>query len=189
MGANAILMTLTGRGKAAWRADSNGTAGNPISNIAGTEIGVTVRGANSNNTTDVTDATADITNNHIQGIVSVSAQAIVFAADFLTTTTDAPHLKGTISNNVISGQDGEGITALATPGSSASVDVDIHHNTVSAPNCGGCNRFGITAQVGTSSANTTGNPAMCLNIHDNTAAGSGVNTGIGIRKKTASYVF
>jgi uncharacterized repeat protein (TIGR01451 family) len=182
VGANAILMTLTGAGQANWLADSNGTVGNPISNIAGTEIGVTVRGANA-------VATCDITNNHITGIVSVNAQAIVFAADFHTLTSDAPQLKGTISGNVITGQDGEGIQVLATAGSTAHIDATVTNNSITAPNCGGCNRFGMTAQVGSSSANTTGAPSMCLDMRNNSVAGSGVNTGIGIRKKTAAYVF
>jgi hypothetical protein len=182
MNTNAILMTLTGKGQANWLADSNGTVGQPIANIGGTEIGVTVRGVNPT-------ATCDITNNRIVGITNVAAQAIAFAADFLTTATDAPQLSGTIIGNNISGQDGEAIQALATPGSTAHVDVSIKNNTTTAPNCGGCNRFGITAQVGTSSATITGAPSMCLDMSGNTAAGSGVNTGIGIRKKTAAYVF
>ena len=182
IGANAILMTLTGAGQANWLCDSNGTAGNPISNVAGTEIGTTVRGASA-------VATCDITNNWITGITSVNAQAIAFAADFHTLVTDAPQLSGIISGNHVSGQDGEAIQALATPGSTAHVDVSIKNNVTTAPNCGGCNRFGITAQVGTSSATTTGAPSMCLDMSGNTAAGSGVNTGIGIRKKTAAYVF
>jgi VCBS repeat-containing protein len=182
MNTNAILCTLTGNGQAGWKIDNNGTVANPIANIGGTEIGVAVRGVGS-------VASADVTNNHIQGMTSLSAQAIAFAADFLTATTDAPTLTGIISGNIVNGQDGEGIQALATAGSSAHVGVSILNNQIAAPTCGGCNRFGITAQVGTSSATVTGNPSMCLKISGNTAAGSGVNTGIGIRKKTAGYVF
>jgi len=182
MNSNAILMTLIGSGQANWLADSNGTLAQPITNIGGTEIGVTVRGANPT-------VTCDITNNRIVGITSVNAQAIAFAADSQSAPTDAPQLSGTISGNIISGQDGEGIQALAAPGSTAHVDVSIKNNVTTAPSCGGCNRFGITAQVGSSSGNTTGAPSMCLDMSGNTAAGSGVNTGIGIRKKTAAYVF
>jgi hypothetical protein len=182
MNTNAILMTLTGKGQANWLADSNGTVAQPIANIGGAEIGVTLRGVNP-------IANCDITNNRIVGITNVAAQGIAFAADFLTATTDAPQLFGTIIGNNISGQDGQAIQVLATPGSSAHIDVAVKNNITTAPNCGGCNRFGITAEVGSSSANTTGAPSMCLDMSGNTAAGSGVNTGIGIRKKTAAYVF
>ncbi|HVS82561.1 MAG TPA: hypothetical protein VHE60_12595, partial [Pyrinomonadaceae bacterium] len=182
MNTNAILMTLTGKGQANWLADSNGTVGQPITNIGGAEIGVTIRGVNPT-------ATCDITNNRIVGITASAAQGIAFAADFLTLTTDAPQLSGTIIGNNISGQDGEAIQVLATPGSSAHIDVSVKNNTTTAPNCGGCNRFGITAEVGSSSGTTTGAPSMCLNMSGNTAGGSGVNPGIGIRKKTAAYVF
>ncbi|MEY2494848.1 MAG: large repetitive protein [Verrucomicrobiota bacterium] len=182
MNTNAIIMTLTGKGQANWLADSNGTQAQPITNIGGAEIGVTVRGVSST-------ANCDITNNRIVGITNASAQGIAFAGDYLTATTDAPQLSGTIIGNNISGQDGEAIQVLATPGSSAHLDVSVKNNITTAPNCAGCNRFGITAEVGSSSATITGAPSMCLDMSGNTAAGSGVNPGIGIRKKTAAYVF
>jgi hypothetical protein len=177
MGANAILMTLTGAGQANWLANGNGTAANPIANIAGTEIGVTVRGPSPT-------ATCDITNNRIQGITSVGAQAIVFAADYQINPGEAPLLTGTISGNVVSGQDGEGITVLATSQSAAVVKATVANNTIAAPNCSGCNRFGMTINSGLSNITTGGNPSVCVKLTGNTSAGSGVDTGIGIRRRS-----
>jgi len=175
MNTNAILMTLSGAGQANWLADSNGTAANPITNVGGAEIGVSIAGATA-------VATADVTNNHIQGITSSGAQAIAYSASFQIANTEAPQLTGTISGNTVSGQDGVGIQVLAT-NSNASISVSVLNNTVSAPNCGGCNRYGIRADSG--SSNTTGvNPNVCLNISGNTSAGSGLNTGIGITRRT-----
>jgi hypothetical protein len=186
MNTNAILMTLTGAGQANWLADSNGTVADPIANIGGTEIGVTIRGASA-------VATCDITNNHIQGIVNVGADAIAYAADFNTLNTDAPQLTGTISGNVISGQDGVGIYVLATTNSNAVVNAAVLNNNVGAPNCSGCNRFAIRADSGSGNPSVAGVAAtVCLDISGNTATGSGVDTGIGIRRAsngTASYIF
>jgi hypothetical protein len=183
MNTNAILCTLTGNGQAGWKITNNGTVANPIANVGGTEIGVTVRGV-------APVASCDITNNHIQGMVSVNATAIAYGADFLSAPTDAPQLSGTISGNVVSGQDGQGIMALATVNSTAHISVAILNNTISAPNCGGCNRFGMSAAVGNGSGNPASpTPSMCLDIRNNTVAGSGVNPGIGIRKAVAAYPF
>jgi hypothetical protein len=186
MGANAILGTLTGGGQAAWNIENNGTQANPITNIAGAEIGITVRGASA-------VATADIKNNYIVGITSVGAQGIAYATDFQTTNSETPHLSGTISGNTITGQDGVGIQALATSNNNGALQVSILNNNVSAPTCGGCNRFGIRVDSGSGNPAVSGvAPTVCLDLSGNTSAGSGVNTGIGLTRRsnaTASYTF
>jgi hypothetical protein len=178
LGANAVLGTLFGAGHAAWKIDSNGTAGNPITNVCGTAIGVNVEGASAN-------ATADITNNHIVGFPCAGAQAISFGATFFSAGTDAPTLSGTISGNVISNQDGNGIIVLAGSNSKATVNVSVVNNSATAPNCAGCNRFGMLMDSGSAAqTDVTNAPTVCLKMTGNTSAGSGVDTGIGITKRT-----
>ncbi len=121
MGANAILGTLfdKGSGTAHWTIDNN-----TISNIAGTEIGIGIEG-----TSPV--AKADITNNHIGGIVSVGAQAIAISTTYLIAPgSDAPTLSSTISGNTISGQDGVGIQVLATSDNNGTINASILNNNV-----------------------------------------------------------
>ena len=170
---NAVLATLTGNGQAHWKIDNN-----TASLVGGTYIGVTIRGV-------APVAQADITNNNLTGMVSANAQTIAYAVDFLSLSTDHPTLSGTISNNTITSQDGEGIQALATSGSSGILNVSIVNNSMTAPNCSGCNRFGMTFNAGLS-ATVTGTPTVCAKVSGNTAAGSGVDTGIGFRKRTGT---
>ncbi|HEX3528831.1 MAG TPA: Ig-like domain-containing protein [Thermoanaerobaculia bacterium] len=178
MGANAVLATLFGSGQAAWKIDNNN-----ISNTAGTEIGVNVEGANP-------VATCDVTNNVIAGIVSVGAQAISYGATFNTLSTDAPQLSGKITGNTVTGQDGNGLIVLAGSNSNASVSATITGNSFAAPNCGGCNRFGVLLDSGSATATVAGvHPSLCVNISGNTAAGSGVDSGIGLTQRRSDYVF
>ena len=179
LNANAVLGTLFGAGQAAWKIDSNGTAANPIQNVCGTAIGVSIQGPS-------VIATADITNNHIVGFPCVGAQAISYSATYFSAPTDAPTLSGTISGNVISGQDGNGIIVLAFNNSKATVNASILNNNIGTPNNAG-NEFGILVASGSSSQTDPANaPTVCMNMQGNTSAGSGVDTGIGIRKRTPS---
>jgi large repetitive protein len=178
VGANAVLATLFGSGQAAWKIDNNN-----VSNIAGTEIGVNVEGASP-------AATCDVTNNVIAGIVSVGAQAISYGATFDTLSSDAPSLSGKITGNTVTGQDGNGLIVLAGSNSNASVSATITGNSFTAPNCGGCNRFGILLDSGSATATVAGvHPSLCVNISGNTSAGSGVDSGIGMTERRSDYVF
>ncbi|RYE01832.1 MAG: hypothetical protein EOP50_01330, partial [Sphingobacteriales bacterium] len=144
MNTNGVLATLTGNGQAAWKIDNN-----TMSKIAGSQIGCSVRGVAPN-------ATCDITNNSITGMTSLNAQAIAYAVDFLAASTDAPQLTGTISGNTITGQDGVGIQALATSNNNGVLNVTIKNNNVAAPNCGGCNRYGIRVDAGGTNPSVAG---------------------------------
>jgi hypothetical protein len=178
MGANAVLATLFGSGQAAWIIDNNN-----ITNTAGTEIGVNVEGANP-------VATCDVTNNVITGIVSVGAQAISYGATFNTLSTDAPQLSGKITGNSVTGQDGNGLIVLAGSNSNASVSATITGNSIAAPNCSGCNRFGMLLDSGSATATVAGvHPSLCVNVSGNTVAGSGVDSGIGLTQRRNDYVF
>src|SRR5205814_35221 len=170
MNTNAILCTLSGNGQAAWS-----VTGNTASLVGGTYIGVTVIGV-------APVATADIKNNILNGMTSSSAQTISYAVDFLSASTDHPTLSGMISGNQISGQDGEGILALAKSACSGNLSVTVTGNSITAPNCGGCNRFGLEVASGFSTT-VTGTPTVCAKVSGNTSAGSGINTGIAWLKR------
>jgi hypothetical protein len=171
MNTNAVLCTLAGNGQAGWIINNN-----TASLVGGSYIGVNIAGV-------APVASCNITNNHLTGMISSNASTIAFDSDFLTASTDHPTLTGTISGNVITAQDGEGIQALVTSGSSGSMSVSITGNSIAAPTCAGCNRFGMTFNSGLS-ATVTGTPSLCAKVSGNTSAGSGIDTGIGFRKRT-----
>jgi hypothetical protein len=177
LGTNGILVAATGKGQANFDVSSNGTVANPLANIAGFGIGVSVRGA-------VTVA-ANVTNNVLAPNNTFASPAISVGADNLFGITDAPDLTSTISNNTISQSDGNGI--LATVRNSNGIGrFKIQNNTVAAPLSGV--RPGIRVDSGTASGNTT----VCLNMSGNTSAGSGGSQGLGLRKQgtvTATNAF
>ncbi len=168
LGTNGILVAATGKGQANFDVSSNGTVANPLANIAGFGIGVSVRGA--------VTVEADVTNNILAPNNTFASPAISVGADNLFGVTDAPDLTSTISNNTISQSDGNGI--LATVRNSNGIGrFKIQNNTVAAPLTGV--RPGIRVDSGTASGNTT----VCLNISGNTSAGSGSSQGLGLRKQ------
>ena len=83
----------------------------------------------------------------------------------------------TANGNTISQTDGNGILAVAR-GSSGTLKIKIQNNTVAAPLPG--NREGNRINAGNASSL---DDAVCLNISGNTSDGSGVATGIGLRKQ------
>ncbi|HEX4961739.1 MAG TPA: IPTL-CTERM sorting domain-containing protein [Thermoanaerobaculia bacterium] len=177
LGTNGILVSATGKGQANFDVSSNGTVANPLANIAGFGIGVSVRGA--------VTVVADVTNNVLAPNNTFASPGISVGADSLFAVTDAPDLTSTISNNNISQSDGNGI--LATVRNSNGIGrYKIQNNTVAAPLSGV--RPGIRVDSGTASGNTT----VCLNMSGNTSAGSGGSQGLGLRKQgtvTATNAF
>ncbi len=168
LGTNGILVAATGKGQANFDVSSNGTVANPLANIAGFGIGVSVRGA--------VTVEANVTNNILAPNNTFASPAISVGADNLFGVTDAPDLTSTISNNTISQSDGNGI--LATVRNSNGIGrFKIQNNTVAAPLTGV--RPGIRVDSGTASGNTT----VCLNMSGNTSAGSGGSQGLGLRKQ------
>src|SRR5262249_45304682 len=103
-----------------------------------------------------------------------------------------PDLTLTVTNNTISGTDGNGVL-LVGRGTSAgdlnghSLKLKIAGNNVGASvNTGGSAREGIRVDAGNASS---ADDAVCLNISGNTSAGSNGAGGIGLRKQgTAATV-
>ena len=168
MATNAILASITGIGQGNFDVSGNGTALQPLANIAGTGIAI--------NTTGLTNVTANVSNNFVAARNSFASNGIAAAADRFFTVTDAPVLNVTISGNTVTLNDGTGIMAVAR-NSAAIMNAKIVNNTVAAPLTGV--RQGIRVDSGTAAGNTQ----VCLNISGNTSAGSGGATGIGLRKQ------
>ncbi|MGB8858333.1 MAG: Ig-like domain-containing protein, partial [Ilumatobacteraceae bacterium] len=88
-----------------------------------------------------------------------------------------PNLTLTVTNNVITDTDGNGIL-LVGRSTSGIAKLKIQNNTVAAP-LGGV-RPGIRVDAGNAAS---ADDAVCLNISGNTSAGSGGSQGIGLRKQ------
>jgi len=168
IGINAITANFTGVGQGNFDVSGNGTAGSPISNVAGTAISHSVLGP--------ATVTASINNNVVNAGNSFGAQGIGVGADALFGATDAPVVDVAISGNTIAGTDGNGILAVAR-GSAATLRAKVQNNTVAAPLTGV--RPGIRVDAGSAA----GNVSVCLNISGNASAGSGGSRGIGLRKQ------
>ena len=87
----------------------------------------------------------------------------------------------TINNNTIRNSDGNGILAVAR-GNNGTLNVKIKNNNVDAPL--DAVRPGIRVDAGNTTAGTDSD--VCLDISDNTSAGSGGSQGIGLRKQGTS---
>src|SRR5258708_14476142 len=100
-----------------------------------------------------------------------------------------PALTLTVTNNTISGTDGNGIL-LVGRGTSGTAKFKIADNTVSAPvNVGGIASEGIRVDAGNASS---ANDSVFLNIYGNTSAGRNGAARIAVRKQgtnPASNVF
>ncbi|MBV9602565.1 MAG: hypothetical protein JOZ87_37690, partial [Chloroflexi bacterium] len=91
-----------------------------------------------------------------------------------------PDLTLTVTNNSISGTDGNDIL-LVGRGTSGTANLKIAGNTVAAPvNAGGTAREGIRVDAGNA---TSANDTVCLNMSGNTSAGSNGAAGLGVRKQ------
>jgi hypothetical protein len=91
-----------------------------------------------------------------------------------------PNLTLTVTNNTISGTDGNGIL-LVSRGTSGTAKLKIADNNVSAPvNAGGVAAEGIRVDAGNAAS---ANDSVFLNIFGNTSAGSNGAGGIGLRKQ------
>jgi hypothetical protein len=168
LGGNGILVSLRGSGQGNFDISNNGTVANPITNVAGIGIATSVFGPMT--------VTTNVNNNVVVANNTFGSQGILAGIDNHFGLTDAGTLTATITNNTVSGTDGNGIYALAR-NSSATLKVKIQNNTVAAP-LGGV-RPGIRIDSGSASGNTT----VCLNISSNTSAGSGGAQGLGLRKQ------
>jgi hypothetical protein len=170
LGGNGIIVSLRGSGQGNFDISNNGTVATPITNVAGIGIATSVFGPMT--------LTVNVNNNVVVANNTFGSQGILAGIDNHFGLTDAGTLNATITNNNVSGTDGNGIYALAR-NSSATLKAKIQNNIVAAP-LGGV-RPGIRVDSGSASGNTT----VCLNISGNTSAGSGGSQGLGLRKQGA----
>ena len=179
IGTNAIVFAINGptpalRSRANINISNNGTLANPISNVGGTAIGMSVFGN--------TDAVAVVNNNVVSPNNSVGSQGIGGGIGRTIATSDTPNLELTVNNNTISNTDGNGILMVARE-ASGTFDLTIKNNNVAKP-LGGI-RPGIRVDAG----GATGlDDAICLDISGNISEGSGDPAsskapGIGLRKQ------
>jgi hypothetical protein len=169
MGTSAIIAAVSGKGQGSFDISSNGTAANPLTNVAGTAI---LCGGNGNTTSTFT-----VSNNVIVANNTVASNGIGGGTGVTFGSSDTPDMAWTITNNNISATDGNGILAVAR-GGTGSLKVKIQNNTVATPLSGV--RQGIRVDAGNAASV---NDSVCLNISGNTSAGSGGATGIGLRKQ------
>lgn len=141
----------------------------PFANIAGTVIAV---GGNGSTTT-----TFDVENNVIAANNQFGSPGIAVGTGESAGIPSASVVNATINNNRVSGTDGNGILVAARQGA-GSVGASITANNVSAPI--GTNTYGIRVDAGNGAST---DDRVCLAINGNTTAGSGVATGIGLRKQ------
>jgi hypothetical protein len=169
LGTNAIETAVSPKGQGNFNISNNGTAGNPLTNVAGTGIALSCFG---NSTVK-----GVINNNVIVANNTVNSSGMAVGADTGFGFTDTPDLTATISNNTISGVQGNGILA-GHKSTNGTVRLTITGNNVAAPTAGA--RPGIRVDSGT---NLGGDTNVCLDIQNNTSAGSGSFPGIGVRKE------
>ncbi len=173
MGSNAIRASFNGQvGVSNFSITGNGTVGTPITHIQGQGISVFMGGSVTGTTT--------INNNVINALQTLAAGTQGMAVQI----DDGPAGLGTssadynvvITNNSVSGYEGNGIRAIARA-SLGKMDVTIQNNTVGAPSL--ANRNGIRIDSGSAAGDVT----LCLLMTGNASAGSGVNQGMGVRKQ------
>jgi methionine-rich copper-binding protein CopC len=148
------------------------TATGPITNIQGQGISVFAGGT--------ITGTATIDNNVIIANQTLGAgtQGLALQVDDgpAGLGTSAANYNTTITNNSVSNYEGNGIRVIARA-SLAILDATVNNNNVGIPILG--NRNAIRVDAGSA----TGDVTVCLAISGNTADGSGVNAGIGLRKQ------
>jgi methionine-rich copper-binding protein CopC len=148
------------------------TATGPITNIQGQGISVFAGGTITGTTT--------IDNNVIIANQTLGAgtQGLALQVDDgpAGLGTSAADYNATITNNAVSNYEGNGIRVIARA-SLAKLDVTVNNNNVGVPILG--NRNAIRVDSGSA----VGDTAICMAMSGNTADGSGVNAGIGLRKQ------
>ncbi|MBV8516272.1 MAG: tandem-95 repeat protein [Acidobacteria bacterium] len=177
MNTSAIMIQINGgnsgnRSQGNFNVSNNGTVANPLGNTDGTVILVGNNG--------YATMTGTISGNRIVANNTVASNGIGGGNGVSVGTSDTPLLTLTVSSNNISATDGNGIL-LVSRGVTGQANLTITSNTVAAPLSG--NREGIRVDAGNAASV---DDAVCLDIRSNTSAGSGVATGIGLRKQGTS---
>jgi len=169
MGGNAIAVATSGcNGQANFVITGNGTVGNPLTNFGG--LGISHFIAGSINATALIDGNVIVANN------TAGSAGIATQVDQACGVADAAQSVVVMTNNLVSATEGNGIRALARA-SNGTLNLTVEDNTVGASTL--ANRNGIRIDSGSAA----GDVSLCLRIADNISAGSGVSTGIGLRKQ------
>ncbi len=167
MGTSAIFAALSGRGSGAFD-----ISGNTLSNTS--REAVSLGGFGPSTTSFVVDG---------NGIDQSLAAGIDVRTGQTASTTEAPRVDATITNNTIANTDGPGILAAARD-ATGQLNARIQNNTVAAP----LGAFEPGIFVGAGSSTSTGD-RVCLDISGNTTAGSSATAGIGLRLQSGPNVF
>lgn len=179
MNLNCVRVELAGTGTGFVDVTANGTAGDPLTNVAGTCISVDAQGT--------FDLTTTIDNNVVVGAGMLpSALGIAGGADALPAWgAQAPGavLRATVTNNRVSQTGASGIYLLAN--TTSTVRTRIEGNTVGGP-VGGGGSYGIRVMAGINSSAT--NATVCAQIANNAATGGLTSSGdtaeaIGLREQ------
>jgi hypothetical protein len=172
IGTNGIETGMSGQGKAKFSITNNGTATTPIRHFKG--IGITSAGGN------FAQVVTIITNNFIDGSDNIFSSRGMSVGSQLGGLGATGSISAQITNNTINNTDGNGIFATVQ-NSSNTGNFIIQNNTVGAP------RSGSTVGIQVNSGSGVGNTTLCLDMANNTTAGSngvsGLPPGIGIRKQ------
>lgn len=170
LGTNCIAVQLGGHAQGNIEILNNGTSGNPLKFFKGNGIAFGCTG--------ITTITGKIDNNFMDGSANIVASPGISVGtdkDFLA--TDNPNFTLLITNNTVSQTDGNGILATARS-ASGQANYTIKNNSIGAPRSGV--RPGIRVDAGNASS---ADDAVCLDIQNNSSAGSGGSQGIGLRKQ------
>lgn len=173
-----VTGSLNGRGTAAYEVSNNGTAASPIKKIDGVGIELSNFGAGT--------MSANVNDNRlaVNNAVASAGIAVGCDSDGFAATTDNGTLTLVIDGNNVSQTDGVGINVIAR-NSQCTINTRVTDNTVAAPTTTTAARAGIRVDSGSAAGDTN----MCLDIRNNTTAGSTVTStgtkspGINIRKQ------
>jgi len=178
IGTNGIATTMTGRGRAKFLIQNNGTATTPIQHFKGN--GINSSGGN------FAQLETTIDNNHID------ASDNIFGSSGMPVGTqlgvgETGTVTATITNNRIVGMDGVGIFAGAT-NSNNTANLTIKNNVVGPP------QGGVRPAIRIESGSSNGNATVCLDMSGNVGPaanggaleGSGGHAGIGLRRQTTN---
>ncbi|MEA2585778.1 MAG: large repetitive protein, partial [Thermomicrobiales bacterium] len=174
LGTNAVETNVSGKGQGNFNISNNGNSGNPMTNFAGVGIGCASFG--------LANVTCTINNNWIVANNTVNSSGMAVGADCTfdcTIYTDTPTLNAVITNNHVSGMQGNGILSGVRL-SRGTANLKIQNNVIGAPTAGA--RPGIRVESGSPVTPAT-DATVCLNISNNMSAGSGGVEGIGLRKE------
>ncbi|HEX8077837.1 MAG TPA: hypothetical protein VF511_08485, partial [Chthoniobacterales bacterium] len=187
LGGNAVVFTFRGTGQANGNIDGNGTTdvtgdgiADPITNILGIGVATGAFGPMNMALTINNNRLVALGNTFASSGISTGLDEHFKPASFPSCGCNDGDDMGTLSikitNNTVSGHDGNGILVTARA-SAGKIDAAIKGNNVGTPASGA--RPGIRVDSGSS----VGNTSVCLDIQNNISSGSSGVQGIGLRKQ------